>query len=155
MVWRRVVIGVGNEYRHDDGFGPLVVAALADRVAGDHRLAGVELRISDGEPARMLQAWTGTAITVVIDVAAGHGRTGWQELALLEDTEPEPAAASGHGIGLGTTVELARVLGRLPQRLVTLVAYGKEFGFGVGLSAAVSAAVGPVADRACALVAPR
>ena len=47
-----VVIGVGNEYRRDDGIGPALVAALAD-----HWLPGVRLVVSDGEPARLMDDW--------------------------------------------------------------------------------------------------
>lgn len=43
---RRVVIGVGNAFRGDDGVGPAVVADLAGRV--DDEVTLLEL---DGEPA--------------------------------------------------------------------------------------------------------
>ncbi|GGK75105.1 hydrogenase maturation protease [Mangrovihabitans endophyticus] len=152
MTGRCVVIGVGNEYRRDDGFGPRVIAELAERRARDHRLAAVDLFVSDGEPSRMLQAWTGADLAVVADVAVGTApAAGWRELALPPEDDPR-SAASGHAIGLGATVALARELGRLPQRLVALVAYGHEFGFGVGLSTAVATAVRPVVDRVCVLV---
>ncbi|WIM92930.1 hydrogenase maturation protease [Actinoplanes oblitus] len=152
MAARRVVIGVGNEYRRDDGFGPRVLAELTARRDGDHRLDGVELRVSDGEPSRMLQAWTGAALAVVVDVAAGGG-TGWCEVCLPEDAGPAAPATSGHSIGLGDTIRLARALDRLPCRLVALVAYGHEFGFGTGLSAPVAATIRPVTERICDLVA--
>ncbi|SNY59290.1 hydrogenase maturation protease [Paractinoplanes atraurantiacus] len=151
MTGRRVVIGVGNEFRRDDGFGPEVVAEL--RARGDDRLAGVQLYVSDGEPSRMLDAWSGAELAIVIDVAVGIGGPGgWSELALPEVAGPQHTA-SGHDIGLGTTVALARVLGRLPPRVVALVAHGHDLGFGVGLSGGVAEAVRPVADRVCALLA--
>ncbi|GAA0505135.1 peptidase M52 [Paractinoplanes deccanensis] len=151
MTGRRVVIGVGNEFRHDDGFGPEVIAELRGR--HDDRLAGVELCVSDGEPSRMLDAWSGAELAVVVDVAVGTGRReGWSELTLPEAAGPQHVT-SGHGIGLGATVALGRVLDRLPERLVALVAHGQEFSFGFGLSDGVAAAVRPVADRVCALVA--
>ena len=40
-----MVIGVGNEFRRDDGAGLAVVARLRDRVP-----PGVELVLTDGEP---------------------------------------------------------------------------------------------------------
>lgn len=152
---RRVVIGVGNEYRRDDGFGPLVVAALADRRARDPGLAAVELRTSDGEPARLLDLWAGADLSVVVDAVraggAGVGRT--YEFTLGEaDSPATDASASSHGITLGTTVALARALGRLPRRLVVLAVAGREFGFGVDLTPQVAAMVQPVARRAAQLV---
>ena len=57
-----VVIGVGNEFRRDDGVGLAVVARLRDRVP-----PGVELVLTDGEPTRLIEAWTGAALAVVVD----------------------------------------------------------------------------------------
>jgi len=146
---RRVVIGVGNEYRRDDGVGPRVVAELTGR------LPDVELRITDGEPSRMLDLWTGAALAIVVDAVYAPDRPvgAWFELAAT-DAPAEPSAGT-HGVGLGTAVALGRVLGRLPERLVVLAVCGSEFGFGAGLSAPVEAAVRPVADRVRELIVPR
>jgi hydrogenase maturation protease len=57
-----VVIGVGNEFRRDDGAGPAVVARLRDLAP-----PGVELVTMDGEPTRLIEAWTGAALAVVVD----------------------------------------------------------------------------------------
>jgi hydrogenase maturation protease len=57
------------------------------------------------------------------------------------------SAASSHGIGLGDTVELARVLGRLPARLTVLAVVGRDFGFGTDLTAEVAAAVGELVEQ--------
>jgi hydrogenase maturation protease len=152
---RRVVIGVGNDYRHDDGFGPAVVAALAGRRPFDPRLTAVDLRISDGEPTRLIDLWTGADVAVIVDAVldddhhAGHRH----ELALATlDELPEENASSSHGVSLGSTVALGRVLGRLPRRLVVLAVSGTEFGYGRGLTRPVAAAIPPVVERACELV---
>ena len=57
-----VVIGVGNEFRRDDGAGPAVVARLRDLAP-----PGVRLVITDGEPTRLIDAWAGAALAVVVD----------------------------------------------------------------------------------------
>ena len=49
-----MVIGLGNEYRRDDGAGLAVVTSLRGRVPPD-----VELVLTDGEPTRLIEAWTG------------------------------------------------------------------------------------------------
>ena len=67
-----VVIGVGNEFRRDDGAGPAVVARLRDLAP-----PGVRLVVTDGEPARLVEAWTGAALAVVVDaVRAEPARPG-------------------------------------------------------------------------------
>jgi hydrogenase maturation protease len=147
---RRVVIGVGNEYRRDDGFGPRVLAELSGLQARDALPSTVELRVSDGEPARLLELWAGAELAVVVDAVRADGRTGeWVELTLHHDAGlPDELAVSSHGIGLGTTVALASVMDRLPRRLVLLAVFGGEFGFGPGLSVPVEAAVPSVTERA-------
>jgi hydrogenase maturation protease len=148
---RRVVLGVGNEYRRDDGFGPRVLTELSTLRERDHRLLDVDLRIGDGEPTRMLDLWSGAGLAIVVDaVRAGPERAGQRiELEMPADGElPGPAAAGTHGVGLGATVALARALDRLPDRLVVLAVFGREFGFGAGLTASVEAAVAPVTRRA-------
>src|SRR3954454_24328383 len=140
---RRVVIGGGNEYRRDDGFGPAVVARLAELRAADPRLAPVELRASDGEPNRLLDLWTGTDLAVVGDAGRDGADHGGHRYELVLDQLAELAddgATSSHGVSLGSTVELGRALGRLPRRLVVLAVGAAEFGFGAGLSPQVAAA---------------
>jgi hydrogenase maturation protease len=52
---------------------------------------------------------------------------------------------STHAFGVGDAIELARVLGRLPARVVVYGVEGAEFAAGVGLSPAVEAAIEPTA----------
>jgi hydrogenase maturation protease len=154
---RRIVIGVGNEYRRDDGFGPLVIAQLSARRARDPRLADVELRDCDGEPTRLLDLWTGAELAVVVDaVRDGGDQPGHRYELVLDafDGLTDDRSAGSHGIGLGSTVALGRALGRLPRRLVVLAVSGSEFGFGTGLTPQVADTVEPVVHRACELVDP-
>ncbi|HEU4421344.1 MAG TPA: hydrogenase maturation protease [Pilimelia sp.] len=147
---RRVVVGVGNEYRRDDGFGPTVVARLAQLRQADTTLSTVDLAVSDGEPSRLIDLWTGADLTVVVDAVRDGSDHGGHRYELVLD-EPgglaDDRTASSHGISLGSTVELARALGRLPRRLVVLAVSGSEFGFGTGLTPEVAAAVDPVVAR--------
>ncbi|MFE1359857.1 MULTISPECIES: hydrogenase maturation protease [Streptomyces] len=149
MQGRTVVVGVGNEFRRDDGVGPAVVARLAGRARRDPALAGVELTVSDGDPGRLISLWTGAGLCVVVDAAHAHpgcpGRV--HRLEVTEGELPATESASSHGLGLGEAVELARALGTLPERLVVLAVEGRDAELGRGLSAPVAAAVGPVAER--------
>lgn len=144
------VIGVGNEFRGDDGVGWSVVTCLCDRLRRDPP-PGVALHTCDGEPARLLSLWQGAEISIVIDAArtGATERVGRVQRFVLDGTlpQPEPGATSSHGLGLAAAVELARVLGRLPRILIVYAVEGGEFGLGRGLSPAVSAAVGPTTRR--------
>ncbi|MFG1609716.1 hydrogenase maturation protease [Actinoplanes sp. NPDC049265] len=152
-----MIIGIGNEYRRDDGLGPRVVADLLGRQPGDPALAGVDLRVSDGESLGLLSLWAGAELAVVVDaVRDGQVHAGRvHELVLDDGDEVDPAGRPSHGthdIGFGDTVALGRALGRMPHRLVIIAVAGHDFGFGPEPSAPVAAAVLPVADRARELV---
>jgi hydrogenase maturation protease len=146
---RTVVIGLGNEFRRDDGAGPAVIARLRALQPGETSLSGATLALSDGEPGRLIDLWEGTDLAVVIDAVRdatmppGH----ICQLAPGALAGAADGAASSHGIGLGDTVELARALGRLPARLTVLAVVGRDFGFGAGLTAEVATAVAEVVEQ--------
>lgn len=135
---RVVVIGVGNEFRRDDGAGPAVVASLRGRVP-----PGVELVLTDGEPTRLIEAWTGAALAVVVDaVRADPPRPGRIHRFVVErPLAGTTRAASSHGPGLGDAVGLALALDRMPGRLVVHAIEAADLGQGPGLTPGVAAAV--------------
>ncbi len=140
-----VVIGVGNPYRHDDGVGLAVLNALAARRPAQARADLVEC---DGEPSRMIDAWAGAELAIVVDaVRAADPQPGRVHRATLAGHPPGPASASSHGLGVLEAAELARVLDRLPDRLVCYGVEAVDLTLGPGLSPAVRASVAPLADQ--------
>lgn len=140
---RTVVIGVGNAYRRDDGVGLVVVDVLRGRVGPQ-----VELISSEQEPSRLIDAWAGADLAIVVDAAASGGAAGTIH-RFDAGTEPVPAGvfrSSTHAFGVGDAVEIARALGTLPGRLVVYGIEGGDFRAGAGLTAAVQAAATKVAD---------
>jgi hydrogenase maturation protease len=138
---RTVVIGVGNPYRRDDGVGP----AVADRLRG-YGLPDLEVARSLGETTELIELWRGADVAVVVDaVRAGAPRPG--RIHRLAVTSAPAGAASSHGLGLGEAIELARVLDRLPDRLVLYAVEVAEVGHGHGLTPAVADAARRLADR--------
>jgi hydrogenase maturation protease len=139
-----IVIGVGNEFRHDDAFGPAVLEYLRAK-----NLPGVEYATSDGEPSRLIELWSGASTAVVVDaVRVPSPRPGRIHRISAEHPAASPAGlANTHGIALGDAVALARVLDQLPLRLLLLAVEAADTDFGVGLSAGVAAAVPVVADE--------
>ncbi|MBN0042731.1 hydrogenase maturation protease [Streptomyces actuosus] len=154
---RIVVIGVGNEFRHDDGVGWAVIACLRERARGRPLPPGTVLETCDGDPGRLLALWENAALAVVVDAAqADPPRPGRVHRLALDGTPPGPTATSStssHGLGLGEAVELSRILGRLPGRLVVYAVEGADHALGRGLSAPVAACVETVADAVAADVA--
>jgi hydrogenase maturation protease len=138
-----VVIGVGNRYRRDDGAGPAVLDALATDTAALHARL-VEL---DGEPARVVDAWTGADLAIIVDAlrsddsAAGTVRRVevGEDVGVLGDSSG--AAGGSHGLGIGTAAALGTALGRMPARLVVFAVEGANFSHGDELSEPVRRAV--------------
>lgn len=152
-----VVVGIGNPFRRDDGVG----TAVADRL----RRAlppGVRVVALDGEPARLVDAWAGAPVAIVVDAmrsGAAPGTLRRTELATTAGRDdrvdvPEPVAparsASSHAYSLRDAVDLGRALGRVPARLVLYTVEGRDFADGPGLSDPVAAVVPEVAARVVA-----
>jgi hydrogenase maturation protease len=141
-VTRVVIVGVGNAYRGDDGVGLAVARKLRRRVAGD-----VAVREIEQEPTRLLDVWADADVALVVDAAASGAPPGTVHRFDVSDG-PVPARvfrSSTHAFGVGDAVELARALGRLPERVVVFGVEGADFAGGTELSAPVEAAVDAVA----------
>jgi hydrogenase maturation protease len=140
---RVVVIGVGNPWRRDDGAGPAVATAFRARL--DDSVAVLEL---DGEAARLVDAWDGADLAVVVDAVRTGAVPGTVHLLEADadaggEAGPAGRTTSSHGLGVEQAIELARVFGRLPRRLVLVGIEGADFGPGSDVTPGVAAAVGP------------
>lgn len=165
-----LVIGIGNQFRHDDGAGVAVA-----RKINTLKLPGVEVQERCGEGTDLIASWCDRALVFVIDAVSSGAQAGNVrrfELAAgqaaapvrREPLQPSPTTdgpparifrGTSHTIGLGEAIELGKVLGQLPSRLVIYGIEGAEFSDGVGLSAQVERAATDVVARItteCALV---
>ncbi len=131
-----VVIGIGNEFRRDDGIGPAVAASLAAR--------GAPAVACAAEPTAILDAWEGAALAILVDAVDGPVPGRIRRCTIAELTECAPV--SSHDLGVRQTYELGRALGRTPEALVVVVVDVADTGHGVGLSPPVAAAL-PAAVR--------
>ncbi|WP_243087087.1 hydrogenase maturation protease [Streptomyces sp. 891-h] len=152
---RTTVVGVGNVHRRDDGVGPAVIARLARHTEEGTLPASVRLRVSDGEPARLLDLWEGADSVIVVDaVRTPRPVPGRVHRLEADDVVLQPEAGAGsasspssHGLGLGAALRLARTLGRLPRHLVVYGVEAADTSLGTGLTPRAAEAVGPLADR--------
>ncbi len=135
---RTLVVGVGNPYRHDDGVGVAAVERLREAA-----LPGVEPVEETGEPAALLQRWSGYDTVVLVDAVDSGAEPGSLHRFELSDGEwdaaPPPGILSTHGTGIAHAVDLARILERLPERLVFLGVETGDVSDGVGLTPPVAA----------------
>ncbi|WP_406306539.1 hydrogenase maturation protease [Streptomyces sp. NBC_00885] len=146
---RIAIIGVGNEFRHDDGVAWAVIARLRERAEGRPLPPGTVLSGCDGDPGRLIGLWENADLAVVLDAAHAHpGHPGRLHRLELDAAElGQPHTTSSHGLGLGEAVELSRALGRLPGHLVVYAVEGADTSLGTGLSEPVAARVEALVER--------
>ena len=145
------IVGLGNRWRSDDAAG----LAVARRLAGT--VPGAEVLEHEGEPTSLLDAWEGAdALWLVDAVSSGAAPGTLHRFDLNQAALPATLArGSTHHVSLAETVELARAVGRLPERAVLYGIEGARFETGEALSREVEAAVGEAAEaireevRAC------
>lgn len=139
-----LVIGVGNEFRNDDGVGRHVALHI-----GEPALPGVSVRQESGEGAALMEAWEEYSRVFVIDATSSKHPAGTIH-RLDAGTNKIPSEFfhySTHAFSLAEAVELARVLGKLPSRLVIYGIEGASFAAGTELSEIVRRSAGEVVQR--------
>lgn len=138
MATEILVIGIGNAYRSDDGAG----LAVAERLQTQ---ASKSLRVlhHSGDGAGLMASWQGADLVILIDAVQSGAKPGtlhrWD--ASLEALPARVFRGSTHAFSLVEAVEMARVLGQLPQRLIVYGVEGQNFEAGTALSPQVDGAV--------------
>jgi len=133
-----VVIGIGNEYRGDDGVGIVVARRLRAQLPPE-----IKIIAAGGEGVSLLDAWKGATSVVLLD-AIRSGTLPGTIRRFDAGTEPIPRRFfhySTHAFSVAEAVELSRVLHELPPHATIYGIEGSNFEAGVGLSPAVEGAV--------------
>lgn len=140
-----VVIGIGNEYRRDDGVGPAVAAAINERT-----LPGVRVVTGIEDPMDLLDAWSAAALALLVDAAVTSPSTpGRIHRCAARDVAAERGMSSHH-LNVAEAFALGQALGRVPDQLVVFTVEAADTGYGVGMTPAVEAAVPGVVDAVLA-----
>ena len=133
-----LVIGIGNEYRSDDGAGLVVARELRTKNPPDMLI--IE---SNGDGAALMEAWKAAQSVILIDAAASGRAPGTIHRfdAVKQPLPTNFSFHSTHAFGVAEAIGLARALQQLPPRLMVYAIEGKNFTAGVGLSPKVAKAV--------------
>jgi hydrogenase maturation protease len=144
------IVCVGNRLRGDDAAGLEVARLVRGTLPG-----GVAVTEHEGEPTALIDAWDGADALWIVDAVSSGAEPGTVHRldAGRQPLPPDPFRGSTHHVSLAETVELARVLGRLPAHTVVYGIEGASFGIGEPLTPAVEAATVAVADAVRAEVA--
>src|ERR1051326_3184018 len=110
-----LIIGIGNEYRSDDGVGLVVARELQAK-----KLPQTLVTECNGDGAGLMEMWeSGTTVILVDAVSSGANPGTIYRLDAL--TQPIPAFfpfPSTHAFGVAEALRLARALDQLPRYLM-------------------------------------
>ncbi len=136
-----LIIGIGNTYRRDDAVGLVVARRLQEE-----NISGVKISEESGEGADLMEAWQGFATVIIIDAVSSGSQPGTiHRLDAHERPIPENFFHySTHAFSVAEAIELARVLKKLPPRLIVYGIEGQNFAAGEGLSPEVEKAAAEV-----------
>ena len=139
---RVVIIGVGNPWRGDDGAGWVAADLAAARLG-----PGAAVVHSDGEPARLIDAWEDADLVIVVDAVRSGGGSGRVHRLDAAGVVARPASrpTGSHALGVVDAVRLGAAVGRLPRRLVVFGIEVADTGPGRGLTPDVARAAQTVA----------
>ena len=149
---RTVVVGIGNEWRSDDGAGLAVARELHARGCRD-----TSVLEQSGDPNELLEALERADVALIVDSASSSAEPGSVHRldAWVDDLSERLPRTSSHALGLADALELARTLGQLPETVIVYGIEGENFAVGTGLSLRVAAAVTTVVDDVRAELARR
>ena len=126
-----LVIGVGNEYRGDDGIGIILAREIAAK-----SIAGVVVAEEPGEGTLLMSCWEQCERVILIDAV----QTGTEPGKIYQlDASSSPIAKnffnySSHNFSVAEAVELSKTLKRLPKHFLIIGVEGKSFAAGNRLS---------------------
>ncbi len=133
-----LVIGIGNEYRSDDGVGLVIAGKLAQM-----GLEGLTVIEQSGDGTELLEILREADDVILVDAVYSTGVPG--RIHRMDPHETQDwdryAGVSTHGFGVGQAIRMAQAMDQLPTRIALFGVEGTNFHPGTGLSAEVEAAV--------------
>ncbi len=135
------IIGIGNEYRSDDGIGLMIARKI--RELNLPNVAVLELPDDGGG---LMGAWTDADSVVLIDAVSSGSIPGTiVRFDASDQTIPSDLFHySTHAFSVAESIELAKVIGKLPERCLVFGIEGKNFCMGTTISPVVLEAAGNI-----------
>ncbi len=135
---KTLVIGIGNRFRGDDALGCI----LADRIQM-LALPDVEVMTHSGEPASLIDLWQDRGCVILVDAVSSCAEAGTiHYIDMQKRGLPDSFRSySTHAFGIAEAIEFARVLNKLPPKIVFYGIEGKSFAATEILSPEITAAL--------------
>lgn len=144
------VIGIGADYRGDDGFGHWVVDALASGSAG-----GSTNFIKLNDISRLLYFSAPERSLLIVDAVRSSKLPVGEVIRCefsAESLQKERVQTSTHSLGLAEALELTQVMGQFPRKVVFFGVVGSRFGIGDRPSSQVLDRISPIANEVAARI---
>ena len=138
------LIGVGNEFRQDDGIGAFIVRALREQ-----KLSDVALYEHRGEGVDLLGLWEDFNTAILFDAVKSGSPPGTiHRFEFPEQDIPKSVfCCSTHVFSVADVIHLGKTLDQLPPRLIIYGVEGKYFDNGIGLSQEAKEAAEKVVEQ--------
>lgn len=140
-----MIIGIGNLDRGDDAAGRLAARALGHKLPS-HIISVCEM---SGEALALVEKMKQTPIVFIIDACMSGEKAGdikridLRHQALLSQQRD----VSSHGFGLSAAIDLAGILGQLPEICIIYAIEGENYALGAAVSSPVQQAIDKVVGR--------
>jgi hydrogenase maturation protease len=137
------IVGVGNEFRSDDGIGIHVARRLRKL-----NLSQIEITENVKDGIELMELWKNKEYVIIIDAASTGSEPGmiYRFDATKKPLPTKFANRSSHNFSVAEAIELSRKLSQLPSKLVIYGIEGKDFSHGEKLSDPVQKVSGYVID---------
>jgi hydrogenase maturation protease len=139
-----LIIGIGNEFRSDDGYGLVIARKIRKKI--DPSVKVIE---HSGDGASLMEVWKGYDNVIIIDAVCFGKKPGTLLVidANKKSLPTEKMHHSSHIFGLNDAIETARVLKKLPKNIQIFGVEGKSFGTGTSMSEEIKVTMNEVIDK--------
>lgn len=139
-----ILIGIGNDFRSDDGVGLHIARRL--RESG---ISGITILENTRDAMDLLEQWKGYRTAVLFDAVSSGKDPGTVHRFEIPPQEVPRSTflCSTHAWNLADTIELARSLQQVPEKIVIFGIEGKIFEMGRELSREVQSAAEKIVKR--------
>ena len=142
---RTLIIGVGNDFRGDDGVGFYIARKLKEM-----KNINADIIEAGGEGTAIMAFWENRVKVIMVDAVSSGAEVGTiYRYNVSEENIPASifSSQSTHAFGLIQAIELSRTLDKLPKCLIVYGIEGKTFGLGTEMSPEIKKAAQSIIER--------
>ena len=141
---KTLLIGIGNEYRSDDGIGLIIVRQIQKK-----QISSITVKEASGEGTALMKTWQRFQNVLIVDAVSSGAKPG---MIFKIDASKEIMQAkffhySSHAFSVAEAIELARTMNTLPPKFLVYGIEGVNFTAGVDISPPVKEAANQVIEQ--------